>query len=136
MKSINIKMSDLKCHEKVIPEKCYELYDYITADPTNINTIIDLLPRIIIDISTNVIIDGHHRYRVFQDLHISTIPVLAVDYINDTNIRIYPSNTNITKENVISAALNNQLYEPKTTKHMIINELGELLPIIDLVSHI
>ena len=127
-----VKISDLHRHEKVIPEKCRQLHDYITSTHHGVISTINSLPYIVIDISTNVIIDGHHRYCVFQELLVQTITVLAVDYLTDERILVHPTNTTITKTDVISSALSGRLYEPKTTKHMITTWTGELLPIIYL----
>lgn len=134
-----INLDELLCHEEIIPEKYQALLKYATnlSVPSADYTVADIIPPIIIDSKVNVIIDGHHRYHVYRALHIPSITVYAVDYLNFTNIIVHPTNTDISKLDVISAALSHKLFSAKTTKHMTMkantNTNITLLPIISLV---
>lgn len=123
-----IKVCDLKSHELIDKSASDKLYSYLDALEYKI------IPSIIIDSSTNIIIDGHHRVDVIKRFNIQTINVLAIDYMNPNNgIIVHPNNLTITKEDVIDAGLSGNLLPVKSTKHVIqYNQNQTYLPIISL----
>jgi hypothetical protein len=81
---------------------------------------------IIADEKTMVILDGTHRWLALKSLGCTLIPAILVNARQDSRIRIgtrrihryqYDSNPKITADNVISAALEGRLMEPKSTRH-------------------
>jgi histidinol-phosphate/aromatic aminotransferase/cobyric acid decarboxylase-like protein len=127
IKEVNI--DDLKIHEEYNVKVYSKLYDYFIHSKK-------ILPTIIVDIRTNVIIDGHHRYRLFKSLNYKTILVTYIDYIKYNSIIPNPDNINITKENVIKTGISENTFKPKTTKHMLNISDNKLQPIIFLSTNI
>jgi hypothetical protein len=109
---ILVPVCSLYPHEKV-DENIKDLYQ-----------LKDFLP-IVVDQNTNIILDGHHRWTVYKLLEKTQIPVYYVDYMN-SNILI--GREDITKQDVINAALTNQLFPPKTTSHRY-NINGSFIPL-------
>ena len=74
---------------------------------------------VIIDASTNVILDGHHRCKVAQLLGLAAIPCICVPYQEDNRIHLYPRRkaVPVTKKSVIEAGLSKKRFPPKTTRH-------------------
>jgi hypothetical protein len=81
---------------------------------------------IVADEKTCVILDGMHRWLALKSIGYKSIPVLLVDVFQKPAIRVgkkrihqYVSDSieEMTVESVISAGLNGQLMEPRTTRH-------------------
>jgi hypothetical protein len=81
---------------------------------------------IIVDEKTFVILDGVHRWLALKNLGCTLIPAILVNARGDPRIRVgtrrihryqYDSNSKITVNRVISAALTGRLMEPKSTRH-------------------
>lgn len=87
---------------------------------------------ILIDRTTGVILDGHHRYWICKNLGCTRIPCIAVDYLKDRSIRVLPRRKGlpVSKEEVIHMGLSAITYPPKTTKHVYqIPEMGQQVPL-------
>ena len=82
---------------------------------------------LLVDILTGSILDGHHRHKVGIILNLKRLPVILCDYINDDDIKleIWPNceKDEITKEEVISMALSEKLFPPKTSRHLLSDNL-------------
>jgi len=93
------------------------------------------LPAIVVSANSHIIIDGHHRYSVIKALGGERCPCLLVDYhSNDIVLVASPSSegdtvTTTDKDDVIAAATSRHLLTPKSSKHMIQDENGDLHPI-------
>jgi hypothetical protein len=81
---------------------------------------------IIADEKTLVILDGMHRWLALKNMGCTLVPAILVNARGDPRIRIgtrrihryhYDSNSEITVDKVISAALTGHLMEPKSTRH-------------------
>jgi len=85
---------------------------------------------IIADYETNVILDGHHKWNAAKDLGLSKIPIIFVDYFNDSGIKVgvWPKcgKDSITKEEVIEMGLSEYVFPPKTSKHSFDFEIPSL----------
>ena len=91
-----------------------------------------IISTILICSKSNMIIDGHHRYTALKELGYKKIPVTLINYFSDKIIT--DKNDTLLKKDIISNSKNNNLYEPKTTKHLIYcNENKKWFP-ITLVS--
>jgi cytidyltransferase-like protein len=122
----HVNLDDLLSHESIYEESGNLYYNYLKS----IENIV-CMPAIIIDEKTNVIIDGHHRLYVLKKMGIKSVDVLAIDYLNQTNIVVNPTDLTITKEFVIQKGLARDYLHAKTTRHMLqVND--ELIPIISL----
>lgn len=118
-------------HENFIIELHSRLFNYL-INIENVKTI----NAIIVDVNTNIIIDGHHRLSVFEKMGLNKVPVIFINYL-DPDIIVHPFK-NTTKNDVINAGLNKNYLEPKSTMHMIKDINCEQYPIICIapVCHI
>ena len=92
---------------------------------------------VIVDKKTGSLLDGHHRYSVAGMLKLKFIPAICVDYLGDEEIVVEAwSNSSleiITKADVIDKSLSNELYPPKTSRHIFPNDIPPILiPLKDL----
>ena len=67
---------------------------------------------------THVIIDGHHRYFALKELGFKKVPVTKIDYSSDL-ISTGVGGNGIPKDEIISKGVSNELFEPKSTQHLI-----------------
>ena len=126
-----VPLASLKFHEEFVKDKFNCLYNYYISLSENVR----IIPTIIIDEYTNVIIDGHHRYQLFKKLGYKEIEVTCIDYLKFENIIVNPQNRGLTKEDVIAMGLSSNVYKAKTTQHVI--RIGsKIQPIIYLSTNI
>ena len=82
---------------------------------------------LLVDKNTGAILDGHHRYSVAKLLNLTKVPALCVDYLNDgsINLEVWQSSEikQITKQMVIDKSLSDEVFPPKTSKHILSDEL-------------
>ncbi len=75
---------------------------------------------IAVDIDTNIILDGEHRFNALKELGCGKIPVVFVDYDSPKiEIQAWRKGEQFTKKDVIEAGFSRQKLPPTTTKHMI-----------------
>ncbi|MFL2619493.1 MAG: hypothetical protein EVA46_02775 [Flavobacteriales bacterium] len=110
-------------HEKVLLDKKDILKNNLKYKDEYI-----IISTILICSKSNMIIDGHHRYTALKELGYKKIPVTLINYFSDKIIT--GKNETLLKKDIISNSQNNNLYEPKTTKHLIYcNENKKWFPI-------
>ncbi len=110
-------------HEKVLLDKKDILKNNLKYKDGYI-----IISTILICSKSNMIIDGHHRYTALKELGYKKIPVTLINYFSDKIIT--GKNETLLKKDIISNSQNNNLYEPKTTKHLIYcNENKKWFPI-------
>ena len=82
---------------------------------------------LLVDRKTGTILDGHHRTKVAVRMDLQCLPCVLVDYLEDDGISgaVWPNSgrESIQKEEVIEAALSGNLFEPKTSRHMLSDHL-------------
>lgn len=123
----NVDIEKILIHEMVILERYNALHNYIDTLEQ-----LKVLPAMIVDYNTNILIDGHHRLYLFKKLNYKKIPVLYINY-NNPNIIVNPNN-DLTRQDVINAAINQKYLEPKSTQHMFIDLDKNIYPIVVLSS--
>ena len=110
-------------HEKVLLDKKDILKNNLKYKDEYI-----IISTILICSKSNMIIDGHHRYTALKELGYKKIPVTLINYFSDKIIT--GKNETLLKKDIISNSQNNNLYKPKTTKHLIYcNENKKWFPI-------
>tara|TARA_B100000989_G_C19304846_1_gene370000 strand:+ start:107 stop:535 length:429 start_codon:yes stop_codon:yes gene_type:complete len=114
--------NDLIPHEKVSNRGINQLNNYIS----NINPQI-ILPSILICNKTNVIIDGHHRFHALKLIEVDLIPVSLIDYNSD--LILTNEKNSLSKKEIIDSAKDNNIFPPRTSKH-VINFKKHIFPII------
>ena len=93
---------------------------------------------ILVDTHAGALLDGHHRLSVAKELGLKLIPAICLDYLNSEliSLELWP-NANIEsvdKVDVIEMCLGNELYPPKTTKHVVIYDLPPILVTLEELS--
>lgn len=110
----------LKPHEQVIQKKVDQLermtirWDAYTKP-------------LLVDGATGTILDGHHRFEIARRLDLQCLPCVVVDYLDDESITLllWPNSDRegITKDDVIQAGLSGNLMPPKTSRHLLSDDL-------------
>ena len=116
-------MEILRPHELTRPKKVDELEKMTNRWNAYV------LP-LVVDKNTGVILDGHHRHQVALRLGLQCLPCVQVDYMGDETVELeaWPNcgRDSITKEEVVQAGLNGDLFDPKASRHRL---SGHLPPI-------
>ena len=110
-------------HEKVVRERMDKLVDYLSSLKPYI-----IIPSILICSKSHMIIDGHHRYYALQKLGYKKVPVTKVNY--DSELITTHIHGKISKEELLNAASNNIMLQPKTSFHHVLDINNKLQPII------
>ena len=109
-------MEILRPHELTRPKKVDELEKMTNRWNAYV------LP-LVVDKNTGVILDGHHRHQVALRLGLQCLPCVQVDYMGDETVELeaWPNcgRDSITKEEVVQAGLNGDLFDPKTSRHRL-----------------
>ncbi|MCR4428356.1 MAG: ParB N-terminal domain-containing protein [Caldiserica bacterium] len=107
-----VHFSALKEHEMVDPVHLDELSREIKRDGF-------LFFPVMVDRSSLVILDGHHRVSALIDLGCQLIPSFLVDY-QDESIQVssWRPEIPVEKESVILRGLSGKPFPPKTSRHI------------------
>ena len=109
-----ISIDKLNDHEEVDPFHLQNLKSEIESDGL-------LKMPIIVDRHTNTIIDGHHRRHALSQLNCKRIPVLFINYNScEVVAEAWRDGEEVTKDDVLYAALSGRRLPPKTTKHLVL----------------
>ncbi len=103
----------LNPHEKIIKKKKTKLTKFIKSFDEYY-----IISSILCCHKTHVIIDGHHRYFALKELGFKNVPVTKVDYSSDL-ISTGIDGNGISKNKIIEKGISNDLFEPKSTQHLI-----------------
>ena len=118
-----IRLDFLKTHEEIKSKKVVKLFEMTKKWGAQ-------RKPVVIDSSSGVILDGHHRHAVAVQLNLEKIAVIKVDYLDDEKIKVESRNENIpfnsSKSEVINMGLSEQNYPAKTTKHMYDFEVPDI----------
>jgi hypothetical protein len=103
----------LYAHERIIPEH----KDHVIRQIRNHGV---LRHPLLIDNSTGVILDGHHRYQALKELGYTRFPVVRVNYREDESVTVATRNDSglsVDKDLVLERGLSDDKFPPKTTRH-------------------
>ena len=107
-----LSVNSLVPHEKVLLDKKDILKNNLKYKDDDI-----IISTIIVCSESNLIIDGHHRYTALKELGYNKIPVTVINYFS--NHIITDEKDSLSKNKIINNSLNGNLFEPKTTKHLV-----------------
>lgn len=121
MKIRNINIEKIKEHEAVYKSNLIKIKSMIIKAGV-------FREPIIVDKTTLVVLDGHHRLNSCRLLGLKKIPCLTVDYLTDKKIKVASRRNNILidKNTVIKMGLSSHVFPHKTTKHFIPNRIKNL----------
>ncbi|MDB3870704.1 transcriptional regulator [Euryarchaeota archaeon] len=115
-----VPLEILRPHEEILPKKVDQLEKM--THRWNAYT-----KPLLIDRSTGAILDGHHRFHVAMRLELLCVPCVFIDYLENDMIEldVWPNcgRDDVTKKEVIEAALTGNLFSPKTSRHRLSDHL-------------
>lgn len=127
-----IPVEVLKPHEQVIQKKVDQLermtirWDAYTKP-------------LLVDGATGTILDGHHRYEIARRLDLQCLPCVVVEYLEDDSITLllWPNSDRegISKDDVIQAGLSGDLMPPKTSRHLLSDDLPPISVPLSRLMH-
>ena len=90
---------------------------------------------LVVDKNTGSLLDGHHRYSVACLLNLTSVPAICVDYLFDETIIVetWPNSDyeEITKKDVVDMCLSDDLFPPKTSRHMFAYDIPPIFISLD-----
>jgi L-serine kinase (ADP) len=112
-----IPLADLLPHEQIHGPVVRELADHIRR----VGVVED---PIWVAVGSNVIINGHHRVAALRSLGAERAPAWMIPY-ESSMIRLerWQKGPPIAHEEVVRRATHNELYSPKTTRHVLVVDL-------------
>ena len=92
---------------------------------------------IIVDRSSMVILDGHHKWTAAGRLGLARVPVIMVDYLADESILVDVwqncGRDSITKTEVLDMGMSEDVFPPKTSRHILPFKIPSIgIPLGDL----
>ena len=112
MKIVSIKIENLKPHEHTSPKRVREVIAMIKKAG-------EFTTPILVEKTSNVILDGHHRVLAMKKLGYKEIPARLVDYgAVQVSLRHKNLSSKIIKEIVLYLACRNIILPQKTTRHV------------------
>ena len=124
-----LDIGSLRGHEEVIPDnlerRTAKLLDKGFYKP------------IIVDKSSLVILDGHHKWTAAKSLGLARVPVILVDYLIDEGVLVdvWPDcgRESITKTEVLEMGVSGDVFPPKTSRHTLPFKMPSIsIPLSDL----
>jgi L-serine kinase (ADP) len=89
---------------------------------------------IVIEINTNAIMDGHHRYNAAKTIGLSRIPCIKKDYAsNEVTLLSWKQGIKVTVKDVFKKIKNKNKFPIKTTRHIFRPPINEINIPIDLL---
>ncbi len=128
---------------KVLMLNPNELHPHEDTDPERVESMLAMLrathefyPPLLVDNSTRVVLDGHHRLEASKILGCTRIPCYCVDYLEDDSVALqsWRPDDAITKREVIDMGTGPNTFPLKTTRHIyrIPDSIGPV-PLEDLL---
>lgn len=107
------ELSELIPSEKISEESANNLYEEIFKSQV-------WKHPVLIDVNTNVILDGHHRFSVAKKLQLKYIPCILVDFNSSIiSVTSWKTREKLCKSMILDRALSGDLFDYKTTKNVL-----------------
>ncbi|MED7819941.1 MULTISPECIES: ParB N-terminal domain-containing protein [unclassified Francisella] len=107
------ELSELIPSEKISKESANNLYEEILKSKA-------WKHPVLIDVNTNVILDGHHRFSVAKKLQLKYIPCILVDFNSSIiSVTSWKTREKLCKSMILDRALSGDLFDYKTTKNVL-----------------
>ena len=117
-----VDIGSLKGHEEVIPDNLAKREKKLLSK--------GFYKPIIVDRSSMVILDGHHKWTAAGRLGLSRVPVIMVDYLDDEGVLVdaWPNcgRDSITKNEVLDMGSSGDVFPPKTSRHTLPFEIPSI----------
>ena len=118
-----LPLQDLKAHEGAIPERVQKIKEEIAAAG-------EILTPLWVDKQRSIVLNGHHRLAALKELGCGYAPCLLLDYSSPyVRVEVCPGAAveTIDKESVVQAALNSNLFPPRSSFHVLAFEPPRLV---------
>ena len=124
-----VETVSLRGHEEVIPDNLETRTSKLLSK--------GFYKPIIVDRSSMVILDGHHKWTAAGRLGLARVPVIMVDYLDDEGVLVdvWPNcgRDSITKTEVLDMGSSEYLFPPKTSRHTLPFEIPSIsIPLAEL----
>lgn len=107
---MHIELNRLLAHEHIQVEHKEALKKKILESNT--------ITPIVVDRESFVVMDGHHRLHIVQELGFGKMPVHGMDYGDESiEVRAYDTGAVLDKAHVVNRAKGKKLFPPKSTRH-------------------
>lgn len=115
-----VSIDRVRPHECVVEERVRELLRDLVSLPV-------LRKPVVVDEETLTLLDGHHRLKALRRLGVELIPAALVKYSDPRIVvRRWGSGEIIEKRLVVERAMEGRLFPPKTTRHLVALNGGEV----------
>lgn len=108
-----VDIDDLQPHEEVMEDHAEELEQDIRRNGLNY--------PLLVDADSKIVLDGHHRLHALKQIGVKKAPCFHVDYLVEVVVK--GRDCDVSKIEVYAAANNEEPMPPRTTKHILPNEL-------------
>lgn len=130
MTPILLPVSEVRPHEEVSFPHVLAIMKEIVAD--------GVVERpLIVARSCRTLLDGHHRYNALRMLEVDLLPCFLIDYDDASQVEVsgWRPGERVTSHTVRTAAATGMLLPPKTSRHVLKQEIPLMrLPISHLIS--
>jgi hypothetical protein len=111
-----LRVDELRPHERIKSDRVEEVRRRIDE--------MDAVDYpILVDDQYHVILDGHHRYTALREKGLNRIPVIAVNYHEDSLVKLEARKNcpidDLTKQDVLRKGLSPEVFPPKSTRHTL-----------------
>ncbi|MBJ29540.1 MAG: hypothetical protein CMB61_05755 [Euryarchaeota archaeon] len=124
-----VDIDSLKGHEEVITDNLIKREMKLLSK--------GFYKPIIVDRSSMVILDGHHKWTAAGGLGLARVPVIMIDYLADESVLVDVwqncGRDSITKTEVLDMGMSEDVFPPKTSRHILPFEIPSIgIPLGDL----
>ena len=117
-----VDIGSLRGHEEVIPDNLAKREKKLLSK--------GFYKPIIVDRSSMVILDGHHKWTAAGRLGLARVPIIMVDYLDDEGVLVdvWPGcgRDSITKAEVLEMGSSEDAFPPKTSRHTLPFEIPSI----------